>query len=65
MSPLLSLPLAMVALITPSRLLAPQLRGGNNINTIGGIKLLNEMLRLGVDQKSMRAPVEYGQGLDR
>ena len=29
------------------------------------IKLLNEMLRLGADQKSMRAPVGYGQGWRR
>ena len=29
---------------------------GQYSNTIGAIKLLNEMLRLGADQKSMRAP---------
>ena len=33
--------------------------------TIGAIKLLNEILRLGADQKSMRAPVGYGQGWRR
>ena len=35
---------------------------GQYSNTIGAIKLLNKMLRLGADQKSMRAPVGYGQG---
>jgi hypothetical protein len=29
------------------------------------VGLLNEMLRLGADQKSMRAPVGYGQGWRR
>ena len=38
---------------------------GQYSNTIGAIKLLNEMLRLGADQKSMRAPVGYGQGWRR
>ena len=38
---------------------------GQYSNTIGAIKLLNEMLRLGADQKSMRAPVGYGQGCRR
>ena len=38
---------------------------GRYSNTIGAIKLLNEMLRLGADQKSMRAPVGYGQGWRR
>ena len=38
---------------------------GQYFNTIGAIKLLNEMLRLGADQKSMRAPVGYGQGWRR
>ena len=38
---------------------------GQYSNTIGAIKLLNEMLRLGADQKSMRAPVGYVQGWRR
>ena len=29
------------------------------------VELLNEMLRLGADQKSMRAPVGYGEGWRR
>ena len=38
---------------------------GQYSNTIGAIKLLNEMLRLGAGQKSMRAPDGYGQGWRR
>jgi hypothetical protein len=35
---------------------------GQYSKTIGAIKLLSKMLLLGADQKSMRAPIEYGQG---
>jgi hypothetical protein len=35
---------------------------GQYSNTIGAINLLNEMLRFGPNQKSMRSPVGYGQG---
>ena len=38
---------------------------GQFSNTIGAIKLLSEMLRLGADHKSMHAPVGYGQGRRR
>jgi hypothetical protein len=36
----------------------------NNVSYVVA-ELLNEMLRLGADQKSMRAPVGYGQGWRR
>jgi hypothetical protein len=38
---------------------------GQYSNTIGAIKLLNEMLRFGPNQKSMRFPVGCGQGWRR
>jgi hypothetical protein len=38
--------------------LKPLIKNVSNI----AVKLLNEMLRLGADQKSMRAPVGYWQG---
>jgi len=37
------------------------INNGNNVV----VELLNEMLRLDADQKSMRAPVGYGQGWRR
>ena len=37
------------------------INNGNNVV----VELLNEMLRLGADQKSMRAPVGYVQGWRR
>ena len=47
------------------RVARTSMKKGQYSNTIGAIKLLNEMLRLGADQKSMRAPVGYVQGWRR